>query len=1203
MQNINVAFRSSQHTGIAKSAGASGEGHWQLVVIDPRVSSYQQLIAGILPNTSVLLLDSQKEAIEQITQALQEHKKIDSLHLIAHGAPGQLFLGRNPWDILYLDNLAEQVADWRQFLTDRAQVLVYGCETGADRSGREFVQKLQSLTGRVVAASSKFIGRVADEINWNLDVRTANFLPATVFSDHTLADYAGLLGEPYLVKDINPTVSGIGIFATGAGSDLVAGGGASLGSTLFFSANDGKTGSELWRTDGTNGGTQLVQDLIVDDPPRFPNNLGSNPKGLFAFGNNVYFAANGGSVGGGLTRSNTTGDEIYKTDSTGITILKDIDPLNILGAGQGSFPDSFTPIDNKFFFRASNIGERIIQGLYVSDGTAEGTGVVPSSFTGIPAQLTGLGNKLIFVAKTKPGISDGNEELWSSDGSSTSLVIDINGDPNKGSDISSITKVGGSAYFVATGGTGKGLWKTDGTTAGTTKINTPDSFIFNSLTEVNGSLFFSDGSRIFKANPDDSVSRIDDFGSNQFNSSTSLFNSNGTLFFTRVGRSAGPDQGKVSLWKSDGTALGIARLSPEGQDVSFSSKNNTTAFLGDTFYFVNDNPATGNELWQSDGTPGGTKLVKDINPGINDSGIQFIGKAFDRLYFAANNGTTVGRELWAIQGDAVGPKDPRRPENPGIPLDGFVTGGDLVGRLLNDEVETRRDRRKIGFEEIKSPNNPAEPGQTWVVIHGWNSNTGTTIGADNGVENIGALVESVRSQAGANDRVLALDWREAAVNRSTNALPDVADFANIRAASWITPVAEFAVRKLQEKYGIDAVKAQESLNLVGHSFGAYIGSEIGRIYRDGGTLVDPFPLSPETANTAVAANSAGARTITALDPASAANVPLFTYDLDGRAFGTQGPQNFADTSVFSRSYNGAQSVAGNEAAAVTADEAIQMDFGNTQADVDEHGRVIEAFAKVFGQSELIGDLLGGEAYQSISTLPINDFASLTTPQIKTNGFRGILNIEKSDSDSAVNNRANVLIGQATTGNEDNIAIGTVQDDDIQGTDTSSSTVEGTGDVRYGGTGDDKLFGEGGDDTIRGKSGNDTLIGGVGNDVLLGYDGIDTTTAADDDVLYGGIGKDILSGGKGSDTFVFQAGDGSISLNDADAITDFQLRVDKIGLISLDFSQITIQDIGGVATITFGNEFLAKVKGQGVSAAQLQSPDIFTIVSPDIFQVT
>jgi Ca2+-binding RTX toxin-like protein len=180
-------------------------------------------------------------------------------------------------------------------------------------------------------------------------------------------------------------------------------------------------------------------------------------------------------------------------------------------------------------------------------------------------------------------------------------------------------------------------------------------------------------------------------------------------------------------------------------------------------------------------------------------------------------------------------------------------------------------------------------------------------------------------------------------------------------------------------------------------------------------------------------------------------------------------------------------------------------------------------------------------------------------------------------------------------------IGSAQDEDIQGTD-SLSEVEGNGDRRYNGIGNDKLFGEDGNDTIRGKSGNDILVGGAGNDVLLGYGGVGTTPNTDDDLLYGGLGKDVLSGGYGSDTFVFKAGDGSTNLNNADTITDFQLGIDKIGLIGLVGSQVTIRDVGGIATISLGNEFLAKIKGQGISAAKLQSPDIFTVISPDIFQV-
>lgn len=491
-----------------------------------------------------------------------------------------------------------------------------------------------------------------------------------------------------------------------------------------------------------------------------------------------------------------------------------------------------------------------------------------------------------------------------------------------------------------------------------------------------------------------------------------------------------------------------------------------------------------------------------------------------------------------------------------LPVQGTVTGGSEEGVLLNSELENNPNIRHVGFKEIS---NPTDAEQTWVIIHGWN---------DNPDDRFTELAQEIAA-TNTNDRVLLLDWREAAFNNSETLGIEYGapGDGNFRAATWIDPVAEFAVEALNDYYGIDSVAASESLNLIGHSLGSLVSAEIGSIYRDGLTVEN---------ETVVTGNNEGARTITALDPPSSRNGDEnpFTvdpiediYDVDGRIEGIQAPETYADTSVFSRAYVGENSIAGNKELALGADEAFEMDFGTESELTDfgsEHDRVIRAFTNTINQEGILGDLLGIGAYELLETMPIEDLGELQIIEGYSKGFKGIINVSE---DNLVTSLAGIL----KSGNQDDIVIGSSGSQEMHGSD---------------------LLNFGADSPYSGDH-NDIFLGESGNDIIAGND--------NNDILIGGIGADILNGGAGIDTFIFQSGDGGATESDTNIIEDFEVGIDKIGLTGINFDQLTFQESSNGTLIMAGSEVIAFLKN--TKAEEVQHSEYFVDVAENQFVVS
>ena len=342
----------------------------------------------------------------------------------------------------------------------------------------------------------------------------------------------------------------------------------------YFRADDGIHGMELWRTDGTPAGTELVHDIT-------PGPLGTALGDLRAVGSRVFF-----------TIPSAHGLGLWATDGT---------PSGLLKLSDAGYLWEFADLGEHLAFTKSNE-------LWISDGTPTGTYQLAPEYA---KNLRTAGGVLYFAAGSPTDV-----EPWVSDGTAggTHQLAEIRPGA-EGSDPAGFTEFDGWVYFFADDGVnGRQLWRTDGTGAGTTlfkhlsdspeakprSLTATTSLLFLTVTGTKGrELWASDGTST-------GTSRLrgtkDGTG---FAYPRGLYATGDRLTF------AVTDPGGYSLWRTTGTADGLWKSN--GTAAGTKELVGTTAFnltvVGDELYYTTDAAKSEPQLWRTDGHAAGTVPV------------------------------------------------------------------------------------------------------------------------------------------------------------------------------------------------------------------------------------------------------------------------------------------------------------------------------------------------------------------------------------------------------------------------------------------------------------------------------------------------------------------------------------------------------------------------------------------------------------------
>jgi ELWxxDGT repeat protein len=387
-----------------------------------------------------------------------------------------------------------------------------------------------------------------------------------------------------------------------------------VGTKVFFTATTAAEGNEIWVTDGSAAGTTLFAKTVAGSGSLNPYYLAPIMVGTTL---NIVFRGRG-------TGTADKGYELYITDGTTTSLLKDIYPGTTTGGSQNSgYPTYMTANGgmSKVYFYADNGTNG--RELWATDGTAAGTFMLMDVYNG-----TGSGYGYYITTITGPFVGMrvyakltatadplGYEMAISGGTTATTKVIDLlpNISGTASDSVQYISDRFGRVIFSANNGTATGK-------------NGQELFVVKSTGKTT------------HATP----TLVKDIyaGTGGSYPSYTCRLGNYVYFGASNGTTAGNNGNE--LWRTDGTPAGTTLV----KDIYAGTSSSYPRYLevqNGTLYFACNDGTNGYELWKSTGTAASTVMAFqytsfDLSP-------YYLTAIGSRKLFMAANVSTYGTEM------------------------------------------------------------------------------------------------------------------------------------------------------------------------------------------------------------------------------------------------------------------------------------------------------------------------------------------------------------------------------------------------------------------------------------------------------------------------------------------------------------------------------------------------------------------------------